>query len=173
MPPQEGEPTEMRQETDDADTEESARNYGDNGKLLLGDILSFGLTYEEVKAEFPEVGQLQAKGGLQSLGERGLKEAVLKTEVLDHTAELEFNFEQDKLYSFYYFITLEDEAEAGELYTYLQDFYATNLGTFFTEEQEEGGISSETSYWQNEAFQLGLTHQVNVDGLHFVSWGWD
>lgn len=162
-----------KEETGNADTQESDRSYDDEGKLLLGDTLSFGLAYEEVKAQFPEVGQLQAKGGLQSLGERGLTEAVLKTEVLGHTADLEFNFEQDKLYSFYYFIALEDEAEAGKLYSHLQDFYAAALGKFFIEEQEEGGISSETSYWQNEAYQLGLTHQVNVDGLHFVSWGWD
>lgn len=188
-PPQEGEPTEMQEtgnhedeafgayadteEAGDADTEKSDRSYDDEGKLLLGDTLSFGLSYKEVKAQFPEVGQLQAEGGLQSLEESGLQEAVLKTEVLGHTAELEFNFEQDKLYSFYYFIALEDEAEAGELYSYLQNFYAAPLGKFFIEEQEEGGISSETSYWQNEAYQLGLTHQVNVDGLHFVSWGWD
>ena len=88
---------------------------------------------------------MQAEGGLHSLGEKGLKEAVLITEVLGHTAELEFNFELDQLYSFYYSITLEDEAEAGELYTYLQNFYAAALGPFSTEEQEEGGMTSETS----------------------------
>ncbi|NLX91109.1 MAG: hypothetical protein GXZ07_05905 [Firmicutes bacterium] len=159
--------------TGDADTKENARSYDDEGKLLLGDTLSFGLTYEEVKAQFPEVGPLQAEGGLHSLGERGLKEAVLITEVLGHTAELEFNFEMDQLYSFYYSITLEDEAEAEKLYSYLQNFYAAALGPFSTEEQEEGGISSTTGYWQNEAYQFGLTHQVNADGLHFVSWGWE
>ena len=170
IPPQGGESAEIPQETGDADTEESA---SDNGKMLLGDTLPFGLTYQEVKTQFPELGPLQAEGGLQSLGERGLKEAVLRTEVLGHIAELEFNFELDQLYSFYYSITLENEGEAVELYTYLQNFYAADLGPFSTEEQEEGGISSETRYWQNEAFQLGLTHQVNVDGLHFVRWGWD
>ncbi len=176
-PPQDGEATEVPQETgeqgDEAAVTRLVEDFGDDGKLLLGDILPFGLSYGEVKAQFPEVGPLQAEGGLQGLGERGLMEAVLKTEVLGHTAELEFNFEHDKLYSFYYFVILGDEAEAGELYTYLQKFYTADLGAYFTEEQEEGSIYSETSYWQNEAFQLGLTHQVNADGLHFVSWGWD
>ncbi len=157
---------------EEGEPEETAQQNAEEELLLLGDDLSFGLTYQDVKEQFPGMGPLHPEGDLESLGESGLREAVVEIEVLGHRAELEFNFDQNMLYSFYFVISTEDEDTAGELYKYLQDFYTERLGAFEEEEQEEGGFSSVSSYWQTELFQLSLGRQKNWDGKHFIGWGW-
>ena len=135
-------------------------NYGnDRDLLLLGKKLPFGLGYQDVKSRFPNLGPLEAEGGLQSLADAGLMEAVLQTEILGHQAKLEFNFQQERLYSYYFFTTHTDEDAATELYEYLQDFYRERHGLFAEEEQHEGEIYIVTSYWQTGAHKLALTYQ--------------
>lgn len=143
----------------------------ENGLLLLVNNLPFGIEYQDVKNHFPKLGLLKDEGGSESLGERGLKEASTETILLGHQVRVEFNFENNKLYSCGFSTTHENENIAVELYNYLQDFYTEEYGTFFTEEQEEVGISSVSSYWQTRTFQLALIHQKNWDGKHFVNWG--
>lgn len=150
-----------------------SQNYRDkNDLLLLGNTMPFGLGYQDVKSRFPNLGPLEAEGGLQSLAEAGLMEAVLQTEILGHQAQLEFNFQLDRLYSYYFFTTHADEDAATELYEYLQDFYRERYGPFAEEEQPEGEIYIVSSHWQTRAHKLALTYLKNWDGRYFVNWGW-
>lgn len=144
----------------------------DTDLLLLGNKLPFGSDYSVVRSHFPELGPYGAEGGLQSLAEAGLMEAVLQTEILGHQAKLEFNFQLDRLYSYYFFTTHADEDTATELYEYLQDFYIERYGPFAEEEQQEGEIYIVSSHWQTGAHKLALTYQKNWDGRYFVNWGW-
>lgn len=148
--------------------QKKAPAYGEDDLLLLGNNLPFGLTYQEVKEQFPEIGPARAEGGLQDLGDIGLTEAVLKLELLGHRAELEFNFNHDQLYSYYFFILCEDAGVAEKLYQYLQDFYGGRLGAFSEEAQEEGGFSTVSSYWDTCEFQFGLT----LTRQKHIGWGW-
>ena len=152
---------------------EERLNYGnDRDLLLLGNKLPFGSDYSVVRSHFPELGPYEAEGGLQSLVEAGLMEAVLQTEILGHQAKLEFGFQQERLYGYYFFTTHEDEDTATELYEYLQDFYRERYGPFAEEEQQEGEIYIVSSHWQTGVHKLGLTYLRNWDGTYFVNWGW-
>lgn len=121
-------------------------------KLMLIEEVPLGLTYDQVQQRFPDLGAQQSEG---SGATAHLTEAHLQTDVMDREALIEFNFENDRLYSYYYRIDSLDCAEGDSLYAELRDFYAGYYGDLREEEEDEGGYSARSSYWRMDEGQQG------------------
>ncbi|MBO8128532.1 MAG: hypothetical protein H0Z39_04940 [Peptococcaceae bacterium] len=143
----------------------------DEEKLLLINYLPLGASYEEVKSLFPTVSELMPEGDLESLGKRGLYEAFLNIHIFDREAKLEFNFKDNRLYSYYFRLDELDKTVSTELYQHLQEFYTTYFGKYTEEQQSEGGYHSLSSSWSADKFELGATNNVYTEDKCILSWG--
>jgi len=110
----------------------------DNEKLMLIKELPFVVTYEEVKQKSPDVGPNKPEGHPEVEINEGLTEATVPTNVLGYKAELEFNFEDNKLYRYGFSVEFNDKTGAENLYTKLQEFYTREYGAYMVEKQAEG-----------------------------------
>lgn len=78
-------------------------------KLAFYRVFSLGMTYDEAKALFPELGELQPLGGIESLGADGLQEAFMPVTLGDEQVQLTLSFEHGFLYAARYQIESKDE----------------------------------------------------------------
>ncbi len=129
------------------------QNLTNDQKLMLIEEVPLGLTYEQVQQRFPDVGPQTPEG---TGATAHLTEANLETEVMDRDAMIEFNFEHDRLYSYYYHIDELGCTEAEELYGELQDFYSGYYGEMRTEDEDEGGYRARSSFWRMHDAQSGI-----------------
>ncbi|MTI82706.1 MAG: hypothetical protein FH756_02165 [Firmicutes bacterium] len=143
----------------------------DNEKLMLIKELPFGVTYQEVKQKFPDVGPNKPEGYPEVEIDEGLTEATVSVNVLGYKAELEFNFEDNKLYRYGFAVEFKNKAGAENLYTKLQEFYTQEFGAYLVEKQAEGDNLTISNFWYESDFELCLVHHKNWDGRHFVNWG--
>ncbi len=143
----------------------------DNEKLMLIKELAFGVTYQEVKQKFPDVGPNKPEGHPEIDAKESLTEATVPTNVLGYMAELEFNFEDNKLYGYGFSVEFNDKTGAENLYIKLQEFYRQEFGAYMVEKQAEGDNLTISSFWYKSDFELCLVHHKNWDGRHFVNWG--
>ena len=142
----------------------------DRAMLLLINIVHLESSYEEVRRHVPELGELVSEGGSNVLGERGLLEATASVEVFELPAMVEFNFEDGRLYGYYFWLYELDESEARRLYGRLRGFYSSAFGNSWEEVDREGGHASETTYWSTKRFDVAAT--VTTQGnSNTLSWG--
>lgn len=141
----------------------------DEKQLLLIDHVPFGLSYEDVQEQFPDIGPVWTEGGLKN--RNGLTEAFAATEVLDHVAEINFNFQNDRLYSYYFMVGPVNEDASGSLFEKLKKFYTERFGGCTEERQTENGYTAISSRWKTKGFELGASHIKQANEEYFVSWG--
>lgn len=143
----------------------------DEEKLLLIKYVPLGISYEEVKRKFSEVSDLRGEGGGEDLAGRGLQEAFVPISILNRKANIEFNFEYNKLYSYYFWLEKLDCQTARKVYQELQKFYSDHYGKYQEEEESELGYSNKSSYWNHVDFNFGITNNIYPDGC-VVAWGY-
>ncbi|HYP30087.1 MAG TPA: hypothetical protein VE262_25505 [Blastocatellia bacterium] len=142
----------------------------DEEKLLLIDLVPLGIGYEDVKSRIPETGEMNIEAYSEYMQRQGLARASTELRVLDRDAKLDFNFENNNLYSYYYRIEGLDEAAASELYSRLQAFYSGRFGKPREELQAEGGARARSSYWSADKYHVAMTDSLHPGG-HTLSWG--
>ncbi|MEJ8545922.1 hypothetical protein [Brevibacillus borstelensis] len=133
-------------------------------KLALYRVFALGMTYDEAKALFPELGELQPLGGIESLGEDGLQEAFMPVALGDEQVQLTLSFEHGFLYAARYWVESKDEQKIMQEKARLEAFYAKDFGS-----PEEETIEAGTSSTWSPFFGLGLTK--NWDGRYILIWG--
>jgi hypothetical protein len=142
----------------------------DEEKLLLINSVPLGIGYEDVKSRIPETGEMSIEAYSEYMHRQGLARASTDMRVLDRDAKLEFNFENNNLYSYYYRIDGLDEGAASSLYGRLQAFYSERLGKPREEQQAGGDARSRSSYWSAEKYHVVMTDSAQPGG-HILSWG--
>jgi hypothetical protein len=138
----------------------------DEDWLLLVRQLRFGLTYADLDGMLPGLGELAPDGGVSG----DLHEAKRSVRLFDYDADLEFNFKNDSLYSYYFFVRELGGSASQELYDWLQKFYTEHYAGYSEETTDEHGYSSRTSYWKGDGFTAVLTRSIQGDACS-VSWG--
>ncbi|WP_340701522.1 hypothetical protein [Brevibacillus borstelensis] len=133
-------------------------------KLAFYRVFSLGMTYDEAKALFPELGELQPLGGIESLGADGLQEAFMPVTLGDEQVQLTLSFEHGFLYAARYQIESKDEQRIMQKKAELETFYASDFGS-----PKEEALESGTSSAWSPFFGLGLTK--NWDGRYILIWG--
>lgn len=171
-PPPETQPDVPRDRTStEADTSSwrSVDELTDEQKLMLVEEIPLGSTYEEVRQQYPSVGPEEPEGQGATAH---LSQAHLPVEVMDRDALIEFNFDEQELYSFYYRIDSVDCNEGEELYRELQSFYTDYYGDARQEEEPEDGYVATSSYWRMGEAQGGVALTLGrQDGICRLGWG--
>jgi hypothetical protein len=145
---------------------------GDERRLLLGRLLGMGRTYEEVRQQFPTAGPLQSEGATGVETAPALAESRVPIRLLGRRAVLELNFEENRLYSYYFVMDDLDCARADALYASLQDFYAEPYGTYREETDTESAQGPATSsYWSVGRLGLVVTSRQYGDTCR-LAWGY-
>lgn len=145
------------------------RNLNDEQKLMLIDDVPFGITYIELQQLLPDVGPLSPEG-MGAL--EHLTEARLETRAMDREVEIEFNFDRDSLYSYYFQLGEVDCSEGDSLYAELKEFYAGEFGEHREEDEAEPGYRARSSYWTLEEAPGGLAVTLAYQAeLCRLGWG--
>lgn len=142
----------------------------DEDKLMLIRLVPLGIAYEDVKSRIPETGEMSIEGYSEYMQRQGLTRASADMRVLDRDAKLEFNFENNNLYSYYYRVEGLDERASSELFGVLQAFYSERFGKPREEHRAEGAARARSSYWSAEKFHVVMTDSAQPGG-HSLSWG--
>ena len=140
-------------------------------KLLLIKYVPLGITYEDVKDRFPEISNLRSEGGGIDTACISLCEAFAPVSILNRKANIEFNFSQNKLYSYYYWLEKLDCQTANGVYQKLQKFYSDHYGKYHEEEESEPGYSSKSSSWKHDGINFGMANNIYPDGC-VIAWGY-
>src|SRR5690606_15431359 len=111
---------------------------------------------------------VRPEGGLDELAAQGLTESKTKSPFLNQSLDLEFNFKNDSLYSFYYTIIEQDFDKAEKLHKGIQQFYNKKLGKCIVPAAEEETRHIRTSLWIEKAPYGVMTYNVNTGQ---ISWG--
>jgi hypothetical protein len=121
----------------------------------------------------PTLGELTPEGKSEFLSRKyGLFEASTNVNILNRKGILEFNFEYDKLYSYYYILKDLDSVEAGELYANLRECYTFHFGQYDESvASDPAGFRAESSFWVLDEFRVGLTNNIYASGC-VLSWGY-
>lgn len=136
--------------------------------LSLHDIFPMGSNYETIHKRIPALKGIRAEGGSDELAAQGLTEAKTKITMLRKPTDVEFNFRNDSLYSFYYTITEHDYNKANKIYKGIQQFYNKKLGQGRQLTAEEETRHLQTTVW-TATFPYGvMTYNTNTG---MISWG--
>lgn len=132
--------------------------------------IPLGLNYLQVKEKVDGLSAMRPEGGIESLGREGLHEAVTQVTFDTLQTELEFNFRDSTLYSYYYTASGLDSISAWRLYREIRKQYSDDYGRFETERQDEEGYHSRSSFWHRAAFDANATLSSG-NHTYTVSWG--
>lgn len=143
----------------------------DEEKLLLFKKVPTGMTYKETKFLLPTLGELVTEGGGSFNPRFGLFEARLELSLIGQSAKMEFNFKNDTLYGYDFFISKLDSGTAEVIYTNLQSFYSKHFGPY-NEEIETFEYFYEASYWSSDSIHWGITKNIYSKTNAYVGWGY-
>lgn len=144
-------------------------------QLKLVEQLPIGSSYRQVKALFPKVSKQRSEPGTLgvSLGfiSWGLTEAVSEVQILGRDATIEFNFEDGKVYGYFYCIGNLELSVSEKEYRNLQKYYSGYYGKYYEERESESNYMSASSYWHKQTFDLSITNNIYGKGRSRLCWG--
>ena len=142
----------------------------DEEKLMIFNLIPKRITYQDAKAILPEMGELKTEGGGSFDPNYGLYESFLYLEIFGRPAKIEFNYRNDSLYTYYFFISNIDSSLAEEIYSNLQRFYEGKFGPY-AKERETWEYFSESSYWELDTFNFSISKSIYTKDNAIIGWG--
>lgn len=135
----------------------------DEDKLLLIRRLPLGLSYAEVRRHVPDLSPVRDEIP-PTPGTPHLTEADAPARILNRDSRMEFNFREDSLYAYGYWLEHLTYVTSDSLYRRLQDFYSQRFGPYLEEKgQPEEGSRSNASYWGAGGFEVVLVNNIYRD----------
>lgn len=147
-------------------------SQGEQEALLLFKKISLGSTHTEVLRFYPHLSELSPEGRSDALAGAGLFEAQASAKLFERHAKVEFNFENGKLYSSYFFMPKLEQNTVIDLYQQIQEFYSSRLDPLIEEEERNGNRVSRSSVWLTD--NLEVNAHINIENdFGFLSWGFN
>ena len=140
----------------------------DQNLLMLSESFPMGTHFKAIHTKMPEFKGIRPEGGSDELASQGLTESKNKVTFLGKSVDLEFNFKNDSLYSYYFTITETDFNKAEKLYKGIKQFYNKKIGQGKEISAEEETRDKKTCVWVEKSPYGVLTYNLNT-GL--ISWG--
>jgi hypothetical protein len=140
----------------------------DDKLLSWVDSIPLGITYSQIKSLMPNIGMQRPKGNNEQLAKQGSTEARLKINLLHRKGNIDFNFKNDTLYSFFYTLTEADFEKADDIYYGLQNFYSKKIGPCVEDKVEEYNRYSKSCLWESTKYNATMTYNLNSN---IISWG--
>lgn len=142
----------------------------DEDKLFLIKFVPKRITYEETKAILPQLGDLKIEGSGNVYPPPGLYEAFMDLELMGRTAVVEFNYQHDSLYAYYFYFWNIDSVTAERIYIQLQEFYTSHLGKY-VEETESWEHYSQNSSWVSDTISVHVGKTIYTRDRAYIGWG--
>ena len=146
---------------------------GDGAGTLMMAEIPLGTYYEEVRRRVAGLGELEPE--LEDSADE-LTEARTTMHVLGYDADVEFNFRNDTLYSYYFHVDADSCGDAVSLYSDIIEFYRDAFGRPQTEAEDEGDYAWEAASWalpaEIRASKVAATLGRQGDNCR-VGWGFD
>jgi len=105
--------------------------------LNIFSLIPPGISYETTRRIFPTIGEHKGEAGYPLNPGARLSEVNLDVRVFEHDAVLQFNYEHDRLYNYYFKMLGSDSAAAERVFDSLTSFYSAKHGKYDQESSEE------------------------------------
>src|SRR5690625_7016734 len=146
---------------------------GDGAGTLMMAEIPLGTYYEEVRRRVAGLGELEPE--LEDSADE-LTEARTTMHVLGYDADVEFNFRNDTLYSYYFHVDADSCRDAVSPYSDYIEIYRDAFGRPQTEAEDEGDYAWEAASWalpaEIRASKVSATLGRQGDNCR-VGWGFD
>jgi hypothetical protein len=139
----------------------------DMKNLMLQETYPLGTNFKKIHDDMHIKG-IRPEGGSDELAAQGLTESTTKMNVAGKPANLEFNFKNDSLYSFYYSITENDFNKAEKYYKGIKQFYISKLGPCKEPVAEEENRTTKSCIWGEKYPYAIMTYDLNKGT---ITWG--
>ncbi|MFZ1948310.1 MAG: hypothetical protein WAW06_12240 [bacterium] len=145
-------------------------SMSDQEKLLLIQRVPLGVTYSRVHEIIADLGPQRPEAPVGTPGMADLTDASVSVQVLGHSTQLEFNFQRDTLYSYYYG-PLEVGAAVGDsLFQYLCSFYSSQYGPPIAEDAEDTPYFEKSRQWPRIGYVADVGNSI-ADTVRILGWG--
>lgn len=141
----------------------------DKGLLHKLDTISLNSSYQKVKESFPGVKGVGPEGGSKALADQGLTETKASAQFMEYPAEVEFNFKNDSLYSYYIMVHEPDPERSDSLYQGIHDYYVEKHGPCVEEKVEEETHFFQSCSWELDDRTIVITYNMNSGT---ITWGY-
>lgn len=141
----------------------------DNSFIIAIDTLSLGNNFNKVKNIIPILKGIRPEGGNDELASRGLTESRASLNLLEHPVDIEFNFKNDSLYSYFLSYHEDNFAKSEDVYEYLLAYYSKKYGECKKENIEEENHFIRNCGWKAGKKYMILNYNINAG---IISWGY-
>lgn len=151
---------------------EKFNKLDDQQKLKAWQFIPLGSSYKQVKASVDSLSSIKPEGGISALGDEGLTEATASIMFKQYPSEVEFNFNNDSLYSCYFTISNLEQEQMLALHKEIKSVYDTQFGSAEEEHQRDGAYEAHTFYW-HQGTNLNTNMTLSATGKNYrLSWGY-
>ena len=138
----------------------------DSTGLLLADRLKIGATVEQMREVLPA--SEMAEDVL--LPDERASRATAPYHLFGRPGEIEMNFDDGRLLSYYFRLDPLGCASADSLYARVRAAYGERFGPPQEEEQDEGGYRAHSSFWHTDSLGVSATRGEQA-GRCRLAWG--
>lgn len=151
---------------DRADVHSDSTVTADSTGLILADQLALGASVEQMREVLPASAMAEDEMTPDSQATR----ATAPYHLFGRPGEIEMNFDDGLLASYYFRLDPLDCAEADSLYARVQEVYGERFGPPQEEEQDEGGYRARSSFWRADSLGVSATRGEQA-GQCRLAWG--
>lgn len=138
----------------------------DSTGLILADQLHLGASVEQMREVLPASEMAEDEPMPDTLATR----ATAPYHLFGRPGEVEMNFDDGLLASYYFRLDSLDCASADSLYARVQTVYGERFGPPQEEAQDEGGYRARSSFWHTDSLGVSATRGEQA-GQCRLAWG--
>ncbi len=138
----------------------------DSTGLILVDNLPLGGTVDQMREVLPAFMMTEGEGAV----ENDMEQAIAPYTVFGRPGEVELNFDEGHLVSYYFRLDTLACPSADSLYRRVQTAYGERFGAPREDTQDEGGYRAQSSYWVGDSLGASVTRGEQA-GRCRLMWG--
>ena len=140
----------------------------DSTGLILVDNLPLGATVDQMREVLPAFQMTEGEAAV----ENEMRQATAPYTVFGRPGEVELNFDEGRLVSYYFHLDPIACASADSLYERVQTAYGERFGTPQEDSQDDGGTRAQSSYWIGDGLGARVTRGERGDHCQ-LTWGFE
>lgn len=147
-------------------------NTPDHELLRVIDKVPIGSNYDQIKEVYPSISPLQGQGGYLTAEKSVFTEAFAETKIFDQTSKIKFNFNNGKLYSYYYDFFNLKEIPARTLFDDITNILSKKYHKPVEETMQLNSEKMFTNFWDRKNYSVAVTITTTDSVNYHVSTGY-
>jgi hypothetical protein len=141
----------------------------DKNILELLYAIDMNFSYMKVKEKYKALKGIRPEDKKDELANEGYTESVCKQNIFGGTSNVEFNFKNDSLYSYFFTYTDKDSDKAEQIFQAIKKHYSAKLGQAQLEKVEEENHYNQNYIWPSKK---SVTPYLNFNlNNNTIVWG--